>query len=97
MLSANFKSVWMNSPEEAAAPKKNPSFSATKFRNYFMGDPVIDYLNVYGESFGFQKDHKSENAYMEYIMQRGQEFEKHIMKLLVPKFKKMTFFVMNCI
>ena len=90
MLSAIFKSVWTNAPEEAA-PKKNPSFSATKFRNYFMGDPVIDYLNVYGESFGFQKDDKSENAYMEYIMQRGQEFEKHIMKLLVPKLKKMTF------
>ena len=90
MLSAIFKSVWTNAPEEGA-PKKNPSFSATKFRNYFMGDPVIDYLNVYGESFGFQKDDKSENAYMEYIMQRGQEFEKHIMKLLVPKLKKMTF------
>jgi hypothetical protein len=90
MLSAIFKSVWMNAPEKAA-PKKNPSFSATKFRNYFMGDPVIDYLNVYGESFGFQKDDKGENAYMEYIMQRGQEFEKYIIGLLIPKFKKMTF------
>ena len=90
MLSSIFKSVWTNAPEEAA-PKKNPSFSATKFRNYFMGDPVIDYLNLYGESFGFQKDDKGENAYMEYIMQRGQEFEKYIMELLIPKFKKMTF------
>jgi hypothetical protein len=90
MLSAIFKSVWTNAPEEAA-PKKNPSFSATKFRNYFMGDPVIDYLNVYGEAFGFQKDDKGENAYMEYIMQRGQEFEKYIMELFSPKFKKMTF------
>ena len=89
MLSAIFKSVWTNVPEEGV-PKKNPSFSATKFRNYFMGDPVIDYLNVYGESFGFQKDHKSENAYMEYIMQRGQEFEMYIMEFLSPKFKKMT-------
>lgn len=90
MLSSIFKSVWTNAPEEAA-PKKNPSFSATKFRNYFMGDPVIDYLNLYGESFGFQKDDKGENAYMEYIMQRGQEFEKYIMDLLSPKFEKMTF------
>ena len=90
MLSSIFKSVWTNAPEEAA-PKKNPSFSATKFRNYFMGDPVIDYLNLYGEAFGFQKDDKGENAYMEYIMQRGQEFEKYIMDLLSPKFEKMTF------
>lgn len=90
MLSAIFKSVWTNAPEEGA-PKKNQSFSATRFRNYFMGDPIIDYLNIYGESFGFHKDDKTENAYMEHIMQRGQEFEKYIMKFLSPKFKKMTF------
>jgi len=90
MLSAIFKSVWTNASEEVA-PKKNPSFSATRFRNYFMGDPIMDYLNVYGESFGFQKDDKAENAYMEHIMQRGQEFEKHIMRFLRPKLEKMTF------
>jgi len=89
MLKNIFKSVWMNAPEERAT--KKPSFSATKFRNYFMGDPIIDYLNVYGESFGFQKDHKCENSYMEHILQRGQEFEKYIMELLTPKFAKMRF------
>ena len=89
MLKNIFKSVWMNAPEERAS--KNPSFSATKFRNYFMGDPIIDYLNVYGESFGFQKDHKSENSYMEHILHRGQEFEKYIMRHLSPKFSKMNF------
>jgi hypothetical protein len=90
MLKNIFKSVWMNAPEEVV-PKKNPNFSATKFRNYFIGDPIIDYLNVYGESFGFHKDDKTENSYMEHILQRGQEFEKYIMDLLSPKFKKMTF------
>jgi hypothetical protein len=48
MLKKIFKSVWMNAPEEVA-PKKNPNFSATKFRNYFLGDTVLDYLNTYGE------------------------------------------------
>jgi hypothetical protein len=90
MSSSIFKSVWINSPEKGT-PKKNPSFSATKFRNYFMGDPIIDYLTVYGEALGFQKDDKGDNAYMEYIMQRGQEFEKYIMRLLTPKFEKMKF------
>jgi hypothetical protein len=80
----------MNEPEEVA-PKKNLNFSATKFRNYFMGDTILDYLNHYGEKFGFQKDDKSENSYMEYIMQRGQEFEKYIIDFLKPKFSKMTF------
>ena len=90
MLSSIFKSVWTNSPEEGL-PKKNPNFSATKFRNYFMGDPILDYLNVYGEKFGFQKDDKSENAYQEHIMQRGQDFEKYVMGLLSTKLKKMSF------
>ena len=90
MLSSIFKSVWMNAPEEVA-PKRSPNFSATKFRNYFMGDPILDYLNLYGEKYGFQKDDKCENSYMEHIMQRGQEFEKYIMERMIPKFDKMTF------
>ena len=90
MLKKIFKSVWMNAPEEVA-PKKNTNFSATKFRNYFLGDTVLDYLNTYGEKLGFQKDDKSDNSYMEYILQRGQEFEKYIMNFLKPKFKKMNF------
>ena len=90
MLKNIFKSVWTNASSEVA-PKKNLNFSATKFRNYFMGDAILDYLNVYGEKFGFQKDHNSENSYMEYILQRGQEFEKYIMDFLKPKFSKMNF------
>ena len=85
-----FKSVWMNAPEKVA-PKKNPSFSATKFRNYFMGDTVLDYLNVYGEKLGFQKDDKNENFYQEYVMERGQQFERYVIQYLFPKLKKMTF------
>ncbi len=90
MLMNNFKSVWTNATNEVA-PKKNPSFSATKFRNYFMKDSVLDYLNIYGEKFGFQKDDKIDNSYQEHIMQRGQDFEKYIMNLMSPKFEKMTF------
>jgi hypothetical protein len=90
MLKNIFKFVWTNSPEDVT-PKKKLNFSATKFRNYFMGDTVLDYLNTYGEKFGFQKDDKSENSYMEYIMQRGQEFEKYIIDVLRPKFSKMSF------
>jgi hypothetical protein len=90
MIKNIFKFVWMNAPEEGAL-KKNPNFSATKFRNYFMGDPIIDYLNVYGEAFGFQKDNKVDNSYTEHILQRGQEFEKYIIDFLKPKFSKMSF------
>jgi len=90
MLKRIFKSVWTNSSSEVA-PKKNPSFSATKFRNYFMGDTVLDYLNVYGEKLGFQKDDKNDNSYQEYVMERGQQFERYVIQYLFPKLKKMTF------
>ena len=90
MLKRIFKSVWTNSSSEVA-PKKNPSFSATKFRNYFMGDTVLDYLNVYGEKLGFQKDDRNDNSYQEYVMERGQQFERYVIQYLFPKLKKMTF------
>ena len=90
MLKNIFKSVWTNASSEVV-PKKNSNFSATKFRNYFMGDTVLDYLNAYGEKLGFQKDDKIENSYTEYILQRGQEFEKYIIDFLRPKFSKMSF------
>lgn len=90
MLKTIFKSVWTNTSEDQSIPKKM-NFSATKLRNYFMNDGILDFLNVYGEKFGFQKDDKSENTYQEYIMTRGQEFEKYVMEFLKPKFKKMSF------
>jgi len=90
MLRSIFKSVWTNTSEEQITQKKM-NFSATKFRNYFMNDTLLDFLNVYGEKIGFQKDDKSECSYQEHIMQRGQEFEKYVMDFLTPKFKQMTF------
>jgi len=90
MLGNIFKLVWSNSCEEKTHTQKI-NFSATKLRNFFMKDPLLDYLNVYGEKFGFHKDDKSENVYQEHIMQRGQDFEKYVMEYLIPKLKKMTF------
>jgi hypothetical protein len=90
MLKSIFKSVWTNTSDEQITQKKM-NFSATKFRNYFMNDTLLDFLNVYGEKFGFQKDDKTECCYQEHIMQRGQEFEKYVMNFLTPKFKKMSF------
>lgn len=53
--------------------------SATKLRNYFINDPILDWLKLYGEQKGYKKD-LSENSYFEFNMNRGNDFEKIIIE-----------------
>ena len=57
--------------------KKRPraiiSISPTKLRNWFIGDPILDWFNLHGEEKGFQKD---EASYINHILQRGISFEQ---------------------
>ncbi len=53
--------------------------SATKLRNYFINDPILDWLKLYGEQKGYKKD-SSENSYFEFNMNRGNDFEKIIIE-----------------
>ena len=59
--------------------------SATKLRNYFINDPILDWFNYHGESKGFQKD--SGENYTNLILDRGNEFEKNV----IDKFKSKNF------
>ena len=67
--------------------------SATATRNYMLKDPLMDWLNLYGTSKGFVKDSESETElqkklnFTKYIMNKGNEFEHHIMKQLKDKHK----------
>ncbi len=71
--------------------------SAGKTRNYVIGDPLLDYLSLYGEKKGYIPDKSTSNnpcpnskislSFSEFIMKKGQEFEEFIMKEhLIPKF-----------
>ena len=61
--------------------------SATKTRNYMIGDPILDWLNEYGEEKGFEKDTESEKYdknldFVQMIFKKGHEFENVVIEFL---------------
>ena len=70
--------------------------SATKTRNYMIGDPILDWLNEYGEEKGFEKDTESEKYdknldFVQMIFKKGHEFENVVIEFLKNKFGKENF------
>lgn len=88
-MQAIFKHIWSN-VDQQMQPSEQRIFSATKFRNSLLKDPILDFLNLHGEKYGFQKD-ESNDSYDEYIMNRGNEFEAYIIESLSEKFKQFSF------
>lgn len=67
--------------------------SASKTRNYALRDPLLDWLNVYGERKGYFPDNKKTTSlskslnFTEFLLNKGHEFEEYIMKdHLFPRF-----------
>ena len=64
-----------------------PWVSATKTRNYRIGDPLLDWLKLYGEARGFVPDTKRDGYdartdFARFIMRKGQEFEAALYEVL---------------
>ena len=65
--------------------------SATHTRNYMLKDPLLDWLNLHGESKGFVRDSHTNTElqnsldFTRYIMEKGNEFEKYIVENLKEK------------
>ena len=57
--------------------------SATELRNYFINDPILDWFKHYGEMNGFARD--SSKNYIDFVMNRGNEFEEYIIGELGKK------------
>ena len=58
--------------------------SAKKIKNYIMDDPLIDWLNLYGEKNNIKPDIVN-NDFQNFLMNKGIEFEKHVLKKLRAK------------
>ena len=52
--------------------------SATKLFNYFLDDPLLDYLNKYGLEMGFKEQECPEDVSI--LMNKGHSFEKRVIE-----------------
>ena len=58
--------------------------SAKKIKNYIMDDPLIDWLNLYGDKKNIKPDIVN-NDFQNFLMNKGVEFENHVLKKLRTK------------
>jgi len=58
--------------------------SATKTRNHVAGDPLLDWLDLYGESKGLQPEVSDPRTdFARFVMAKGNEFEQVVLKYRV--------------
>lgn len=69
--------------------------SAGRTRNWLMKDPLIDWLQLYGESRGYTPkqdtpDYDKRLDFVQFIFQKGNEFETGILNLLKERYEVVT-------
>jgi len=70
--------------------------SATKTRNYVNKDPIIDWLDLYGDELGYQRDTSGEKYdanldFVQLLFRKGNEFEVVVINYLKQKFGEENF------
>ena len=63
--------------------------SATKTKNYILDDPILDWLNLYGEQNGYKKNIQ-ENKFSDFLKEKGLEFEEKIFNHIRKKYYSKT-------
>ena len=63
-----------------------PWIAATKTRNYFFEDTLVDWLKLYGgRNRSASNNFKNNQTFNSFIIKKGIDFEKHIIKLINEK------------
>ena len=57
----------------------------TSLRQKLLDDPVIDWLQLYGHRHGLERDPTSKVDFNAFIFERGQAFERAVLKLLAKR------------
>lgn len=59
--------------------------SVTSIKNWILGDPLIDYLNFYGDKSLLNKPHFEECDFSSFIMDMGNKYETVVVNKLIEK------------
>ncbi len=57
-------------------------FTVSQIRNYFNNDPLLDWLQRFGEKNGYSQDPPGSEKYNQLVMKKGKEFEEKIYSAL---------------
>ena len=65
--------------------------SAGRTRNWMLHDPLLDWLEIYGEGRGYQRDDQTEDYcealdFLPFIFRQGRAFEEGILRLLQERY-----------
>ena len=69
--------------------------SAGRTRNWILGDPLLDWLQLYGKSRGYipkreLPDYERDLDFLEFLFERGRKFESGILRLLQDQYEVIT-------
>ena len=69
--------------------------AASRTRNYCSDDPLLDWLDRYGDAHGFVRDDRGpgfdpRTDFREFIFRKGLEFERAVMAHLAQRFQMVT-------
>ena len=88
-----------NDGTKVAAPVTHDDWrqwvSAGRTRNWMLNDPLVDWLQLYGKSRGYVpkqelSGYAKELDFVEFIFERGREFEAGILRLLQDQYEVTT-------
>jgi hypothetical protein len=61
--------------------------SVSQLKNYLLEEPLLDYLNLYGDKEKQVKPYFEECDFSTFIMEMGNKWEEYVVKLIVEKCK----------
>ena len=61
--------------------------SVSQLKNYLLGEPLLDYLNLYGDKEKQVKPYFEECDFSTFIMEMGNKWEEYVVNLIVEKCK----------
>ena len=62
--------------------------SVSQIKNYLLEEPLLDYLNLYGDKSNHVKPHFEECDFSTFIMDMGNKWEEYVVNIIVEKCKK---------